>query len=147
MISTKQAQTTSITSPYLAASLLLYLTFNLSIVHHSFAEPLSKEQAEEDASVKPDPAVIAALQADQKLLYVKGMVCGMCVQGISKLLGGVEGVKKVDINLEGGSVLVTVSPTQQPSDQALSKAVARAGYEVQSIHAAPTQAQGSIPKK
>ena len=62
------------------------------------------------------------------------MVCGMCVQGITKLLSALEGVKSVEIELEAGSVLITAEGASQLSDETLKDAITRAGYKLQDVH-------------
>ena len=97
---------------------------------------ISSGHAEPSPSGEVSPSAPAiTVKANQRLLLVKGMVCGMCVQGITKQLTEIDGVKNVEINLESGTVLVTaVSPEKIPADQRLRDAVDRAGYEVQNIH-------------
>ena len=110
------------------------------------AEPSSSDvskaaQSEKSASetrsgdqIECDPKATSALITNQVLLHVQGMVCGMCVQGITKLLSKLEGVKSVEIELEMGSVLVTTRSGVRLSDKALIDAVKRAGYRVQDVH-------------
>ena len=84
---------------------------------------------DEDPPVPVDQAVINALKPDQVLVYVRGMVCGMCVQGITKLLTKVSGVKTVEIDLETGAVLIRVSENESPTDPQIKEAIKGAGYE------------------
>ena len=113
------------TREILSALLSLTLFLTMSTAH---AEPSPSGE------VSP-PTPTTTVKANQRLLYVKGMVCGMCVQGITKQLTEIDGIKNVEINLESGTVLITaVSPEKIPADQRLRDAVDRAGYEVQDIH-------------
>lgn len=104
----------------------------------SLGNPPDKDKAtsaeSSTASQVCDPQAISALKADQLLLHVEGMVCGMCVQGISKILGELEGVKGVEIDLEAGSVLVTMKPEGKLAEQDFKDAVSRAGYEMRDMH-------------
>ena len=100
---------------------------------------------DEDPPVPVDQAVISSLKPDQILVYVRGMVCGMCVQGITKLLTKVPGVKKVEIDLETGAVLIRVSENESPTDPQIKEAIKGAGYEAQDIFRStpPTQEAGA----
>ena len=88
---------------------------------------------DEDPPVPVDQAVISALKPDQILVYVRGMVCGMCVQGITKLLTKLPAVKTVDIDLETGAVLIRVREKESPTDSQIKEAIKGAGYEAQNI--------------
>jgi copper chaperone CopZ len=63
----------------------------------------------------------------------------MCVQGITKLIGELEGVKGVEIELEAGSVLVTMKPDSKLTEQDFKEAVSKAGYEMRDMHRPPAQ--------
>ena len=114
----------------------LYLSLNCSSLSLTQAQPNTQSTEANEEEIQVDINSIARLKTHQRLILVRGMVCGMCVQGIKKLLTGVKGVKAVQIELEAGSVLVDLSTESPPSNQTLSDAVARAGYEVQDIHSA-----------
>ncbi|WP_326812516.1 heavy-metal-associated domain-containing protein [Streptomyces scopuliridis] len=59
---------------------------------------------------------------------VAGMTCGHCKSTLTKAIGGLDGVLKVDVDLATGHVSVT---TDGESDDAeIAKAVDDAGYEV-----------------
>ena len=60
--------------------------------------------------------------------------CGMCVKTITKALTGVEGVEKVDVNLEGKTVKVTYQPNKA-SMAKLEQAVSKAGYDANATKA------------
>ena len=92
------------------------------------------EQEETEALVTCDLEAIKKLKPHQTLLHVQGMVCGMCVQGITKLLSALEGVKSVEIELEAGAVLITTEERTQLSDGTLKDAITRAGYQLQDVH-------------
>ena len=103
------------------------------------AEPETSTTTENSEILVQRSAAIARLLPNQLLLGVQGMVCGMCVQGITKQIQELDGVSEVEIDLEAGSVLVTASSRQRlPSAAQLRTAVMRAGYEVQEIHRAST---------
>ena len=67
-----------------------------------------------------------------KVLTVEGMACAHCTGRVQKALEAVEGVKAVTMSLEEKTA--TVELTAEVSDEALTGAVAEAGYEVKSIH-------------
>ena len=76
------------------------------------------------------------LKPNQKLIHVKGMVCGMCVQGISIILKKQKAIEDIEIDLEAKSVLVTLKEGQTVSDSILKEAIKQAGYAVKEIHTA-----------
>ena len=80
-----------------------------------------------------DAEATSSLKANQLLLHVRGMVCGMCVQGITKLLSALDGVKEVKIELEAGTVLVSAQRGTSLKDEALREAIKKAGYELHEI--------------
>ena len=103
------------------------------------AAPGTPVTGEASETATEPSAAIARLLPNQLLLSVQGMVCGMCVQGITKQIQELNGVTEVEIDLEAGSVLVTASSRQGlPSAAQLRAAVTRAGYEVQEVHGAST---------
>ena len=118
----------------LLKALALPLFFSLSIAQ---ATPLLNDQATDQASdqlVQCSSADISALKTNQLLLHVQGMVCGMCVQGITKLLSSIKGVGEIDINLDKGAVLVTHQSGVTLPDTLLRETIKRAGYHLQDLH-------------
>jgi copper chaperone CopZ len=114
----------------LLKALTLPLFFSLSIAQ---ATPLLSDQAT-DQLVQCSSTDISALKTNQLLLHVQGMVCGMCVQGITKLLSSLEGVDEIDINLDKGAVLVTHRSGVTLPDTLLRETIKRAGYHLQDLH-------------
>lgn len=112
--------------------LMFFVAFiNFSVLTASAAP--SEDKPKETANAL-DSAAIAALKPTQVLIYVQGMVCGMCVQGISILVKKLKGVTQVKINLERGSVMIDMSPNTNLTDEVLKETIANAGYKVQDIH-------------
>lgn len=73
----------------------------------------------------------AELAAAEKRTYrVRGMVCQSCVETVTQALLGVPGVLAADVELEGGSALVSLDSGSVPPDSSLLNSVARAGYEL-----------------
>jgi copper chaperone len=112
---------------------ILFMTFLCisTLIQNASADP--SKVSKEDRIVC-DSNAIKTLKSNQILLHVKGMVCGMCVQGITKLLKDVKGIQSVNIDLPSGSVIVDLADGISTNDQALRTAITHAGYEVQDIH-------------
>ena len=69
----------------------------------------------------------------KKEMLVSGMMCANCVRHVKNALEGVEGVSDVNVSLEEGKAVFTV--TDAVSDDALTKAVTDEGYEVKGLKA------------
>lgn len=69
----------------------------------------------------------------KKEMIVGGMMCANCVRHVKNALEGVEGVSDVNVSLEEGRAVFTV--TDAVSDDALTKAVTDEGYEVKGLKA------------
>ncbi len=59
---------------------------------------------------------------------VTGMTCAHCVASVTEEIGGIAGVRSVDVDLVGGAVTVTADGPVE--DTAVRAAVREAGYEV-----------------
>ena len=59
---------------------------------------------------------------------VVGMTCDHCVRSVSQEIGRIPGVSEVDVRLDTGTV--TVTGVSSADADAVSAAVAEAGYEV-----------------
>ena len=66
-----------------------------------------------------------------KKMDIQGMMCPHCEARVKKALESIDGVKNADVSHEKACAVVTLSA--QVSDQALTKAVTDAGYEVKGI--------------
>ncbi|MCS6786598.1 MAG: heavy-metal-associated domain-containing protein [Thiobacillaceae bacterium] len=62
-------------------------------------------------------------------LKVGGMSCGGCVASVKRLLGAIEGVAEVDVDLAQGRVRVRYDPYRAGPD-ALKRAIEDGGYQV-----------------
>lgn len=61
-------------------------------------------------------------------IKIKGMTCRHCVMAVTKALGGMDGIRDVQVNLETGEVSFT---EEKPVDRALIRGrISKAGYEV-----------------
>lgn len=74
-------------------------------------------------------------QADQRAVYVKGLVCASCGIGLRVHLSKVEGVDKkqfkkgVDVDAENQLVVVAFKEGVEPEMDAVRQAIENAGYE------------------
>jgi copper chaperone len=62
------------------------------------------------------------------VIKVTGMTCSHCVHAVQTEIGQLPGVSSVDVDLARGTVTVTGEPP--PALEALTAAVAAAGYEM-----------------
>ena len=63
-----------------------------------------------------------------EVIAAKTMVCGMCEKNVEKAVYAVEGVKKVDVDLDAKTVTVNYLP-EQTNVQTLERAITDAGYD------------------
>ena len=61
---------------------------------------------------------------------INGMTCGHCVSAVTEAIGEVEGVTRVDVDLDKGQA--TVTSEGELDHDAVQTAVAEAGYELAS---------------
>lgn len=62
---------------------------------------------------------------------VSGMTCGHCVSAVTEELEALEGVQRVDVDLNAGGVsTVTITSAKELSPAEIGEAVAEAGYLV-----------------
>ncbi|MFB6847054.1 heavy-metal-associated domain-containing protein [Streptomyces sp. NPDC056373] len=59
---------------------------------------------------------------------VSGMSCGHCRTTLTEVIGDLDGVLGVEVDLGGGQV--TVTSAAEPDDTALAEVVDEAGYEL-----------------
>ncbi|MEV8546839.1 cation transporter [Streptomyces sp. NPDC051572] len=64
---------------------------------------------------------------------VSGITCGHCKDTLTKTIGALDGVSRVDVDLEAGQV--TVISAAKPDDKAIADVVNDAGYEVTGLAA------------
>jgi copper chaperone len=65
----------------------------------------------------------------QKILKVEGMTCQHCVQTVSKTLGKIIGVHKVDVNLDEKEVTIEFDESKVILEEVSDQIIA-AGFEV-----------------
>ncbi|AXE83924.1 cation transporter [Streptomyces sp. Go-475] len=59
---------------------------------------------------------------------VSGMSCGHCKATLTKVIGALDGVSGVEVDLDTGRV--TVTGAAEPDDAAIAEVVDEAGYEL-----------------
>lgn len=67
----------------------------------------------------------------RKKILIEGMSCGHCVNHATEALSEIQGVKNVNVNLEGKYALVDVDNSDL--DEAIKSAIDEVGYEVVGI--------------
>ncbi len=68
-------------------------------------------------------------------LYVDGLACPFCAYGVEKKVGGLEGVEKVEIEIEEGVVAVTLAEGATLDKAAAKEAVDQAGFSLHKFEA------------
>jgi copper chaperone CopZ len=64
-------------------------------------------------------------------VHVDGMTCGHCVSSVTEELEAIDGVEGVSVDLNAGGISeVTIDSTRRIKHEAISEAVAEAGYLV-----------------
>lgn len=67
----------------------------------------------------------------KKTIHIEGMSCMHCVGRVDKALSEISGVEKVEVNLEEKNAVVALDTNV--TNEALTEAVKKAGYEVKNI--------------
>lgn len=68
-------------------------------------------------------------------LYVDGLACPFCAYGVEKKVGNVEGVEKVEIDIDGGLVSVTMAEGSTLDEATAKRAVDEAGFSLRAFEA------------
>lgn len=68
-------------------------------------------------------------------LYVDGLACPFCAYGVEKKVGNVEGVEKVEIDIDGGLVAVTMAEGSTLDEATAKRAVDEAGFTLRAFEA------------
>ncbi len=68
-------------------------------------------------------------------LYVDGLACPFCAYGVEKKVGGLDGVEKIDIDIDGGIVAVTLADGATLDEATASRAVDEAGFTLRKFEA------------
>ena len=80
---------------------------------------------------------ISLAQADDETedirVFVQGMVCSFCVQGVEKQFKKQESIEKVEVDLEDSLVSIWLKEGKELSDDTIDKLIKDSGYNVESI--------------
>ena len=80
---------------------------------------------------------ISTAWADEDLedirIFVKGMVCSFCVQGVEKQFKKQDAIEKVEVDLEDSLVSIWLKEGQKISDAKIDSLIKDSGYNVESI--------------
>ena len=68
-------------------------------------------------------------------LYVDGLACPFCAYGVEKKVGGLDGVERVDIDIDGGLVAVTMAEGSTLNEATAKRAVDEAGFSLRVFEA------------
>ncbi len=68
-------------------------------------------------------------------LYVDGLACPFCAYGIEKKVGGLDGVEKVEIEIEEGVVTVTLADWATLDEATAKQAIDQAGFSLRKFEA------------
>ena len=72
-------------------------------------------------------------------LYVDGLACPFCAYGVEKKVGGLEGVEKIDIDIDEGVVAVTMAEGATLDEAAAKRAVDEAGFSLRAFESPKTE--------
>ena len=72
-------------------------------------------------------------------LYVDGLACPFCAYGVEKKVGGLDGVERVDIDIDEGLVAVTMAEGSTLDEATAKRAVDEAGFTLRAFEAAKTE--------
>ena len=78
-------------------------------------------------------AISATAQEEVYALYVDGLACPFCAYGIEKELTGLDGVEKVEVDINKGVVMVTAAQGTTIPEVALKQAVDNAGFTLRKV--------------
>ena len=68
-------------------------------------------------------------------LYVDGLACPFCAYGVEKKVGGLDGVEKIDIDIDGGIVAVILADGAILDEATAKQAVDEAGFTLRKFEA------------
>ena len=77
-------------------------------------------------------SVVALAAGTQYQMRVDGLACPYCAYGIEKKLNAIDGVEKIDFDLENGLVIVNVIEGVKLSDEQMTQLFDDAGFSYRS---------------
>ncbi len=104
----------------LVASLALSGAFSLS----------SPVRAEGSEAAKTEAQKVTSTEAQEKTVFVKGMVCAFCAQGIERRFSGEPEIENIAVDLSNHQVTLRFKPGQRMDDQRIASLLKAAGYSV-----------------
>jgi len=102
----------------------IWIALVVSLYFHSYAAAQSP--------AAPSPAAPSPAVPSTKV-FLKGMVCSFCAQGLIKAFKAAEGVRTVQASLDDGSITLQFMESKTMSEQTISKIVKDSGYDVKKI--------------
>ena len=93
-----------------------------------------KNQNQQDVQIVVDTDVMAEKQEEndmEKVIEIKGMMCGHCEARVKKTLEELEHVTEAQVSHEKGTAVVSMET--EVADEVLKKAVEDQGYQVENI--------------
>ena len=79
-------------------------------------------------------AIAAGTQYDMR---VDGLACPYCAYGIEKKLNAIDGVEKIDVDLDNGRVIVTVADGVRLTEEQMTTLFHDAGFTYRSMIGTP----------
>ena len=76
---------------------------------------------------------LANEESEDIRVFVKGMVCSFCVQGVEKQFKKQVSIEKVEVDLEDSLVSIWLKEGQKISDEKIDSLIKDSGYNVESI--------------
>ena len=102
---------------------------------------------------------LSVAQAEEEIedikIFVKGLVCSFCVQGVEKQFKSQESVEEIVVDLHSSSVSLWLKDNTTISDEVITKLITDSGYNIESIErfnletptSAPQQIEAEKPKE
>jgi len=81
------------------------------------------------------PTAFAAQQSYK--LRVDGLACPFCAYGVEKQINAIKGVRRIEVDIASGTVLVTMAEGASLDEAAARKAVKAAGFSLRGFEAEP----------
>ena len=80
-------------------------------------------------------------------VFVKGMVCSFCVQGVEKQFKSQDSIEEVVVDLHSSPVSLWLKDQATLSDEIITKLITDSGYNIESIERFHQDSSTSTPKK
>ncbi len=88
----------------------------------------------------------SGLAGTQYVIGVDGLTCPFCAYGLEKKLKNVKGVESVSIDLEKDEAIVLIKDGTVVQEEAIRKAVKKAGFSVASLNKEATERDQELPR-